>query len=79
MNEVPFLPAASAEFLVAVRTYASERQLLAADYIAEVERVTRRIRTFPDHGSPYLAGTRRVLCSTVSRSASCTRGHRTIS
>ena len=61
MREVPFLPAARAEFLDALGRYASERQSLAADFLTEVERATQRIGTFPDHGSPYLGGTRRVL------------------
>jgi len=31
------------------------------DFIAEVERVVERLSDFPEHGKPYLAGTRRML------------------
>jgi plasmid stabilization system protein ParE len=61
VREVPFLPAARAEFFDALARYTSENPTLGADFLAEVERATQRISTFPDHGSPYLGGTRRVL------------------
>lgn len=34
---------------------------LGGAFDAEVQAAFRRIVTFPEHGSPYLAGTRRVL------------------
>ncbi|HEX8245374.1 MAG TPA: type II toxin-antitoxin system RelE/ParE family toxin [Longimicrobium sp.] len=61
MNEVPFLPAAESEFLCAVAVYEAERPGLGADFVAEVEHAARRIISFPQHGSPYLAGTRRIV------------------
>ena len=61
MREVPFLPAAEDEFLEAVAWYEADRAGLGAEFLAEVERATRRIVSFPEHGSPYLAGTRRIV------------------
>ena len=61
MNAVPFLPSAEEEFLQAVDRYEAEVPGLGADLIAEVERAADLIRRFPEHGSLYLAGTRRVI------------------
>ena len=61
MIAVEFLPAAHKEFLTAADRYDSEAPGLGADFIDEVERALDRIASFPEHGSPYLAGTRRVL------------------
>jgi plasmid stabilization system protein ParE len=61
VSQVPFHPAAEEEFLEAVAAYEAERPGLGAEFLAEVERATRRIISFPAHGSPYLAGTRRIV------------------
>lgn len=61
MTHIPFLPTAEAEFLHAVAGYEDVRAGLGAEFVAEVERATRRIALFPRHGSPYLAGTRRIV------------------
>jgi heme oxygenase len=61
VRDVPFLPAARTEFLQALDSYAAEDSTLAADFLTEVERASQRISTFPEHGSPYLSGTRRVI------------------
>jgi plasmid stabilization system protein ParE len=61
LTELPFLPAAEAEFLQAVDHYEGELPGLGADLILEIEAASRRIVSFPQHGRPYLAGTRRVL------------------
>lgn len=61
MSDIPFLPAAEAEFLEAVAVYEAARPGLGGEFLAEVERAARRIAFFPLHGSPYLAGTRRIV------------------
>ena len=61
MNAVSFLPAAQDEFLQAVRHYDAEVPGLGARFAGEVERAIERIVAFPEHGSPYLADTRRVM------------------
>lgn len=61
MSQVPFLPAAEEEFLEAVAAYEAARPGVGGEFLAEVERAARRIISFPDHGSPYLAGTRRIV------------------
>jgi toxin ParE1/3/4 len=58
---VPFLPEARAEFLAVVEQYAAVSLELAEDFVAEVENALARISAFPDHGSPYHGGTRRVV------------------
>jgi toxin ParE1/3/4 len=58
---VPFLPEARAEFLSVVEQYAAVSLELAEDFVAEVENALARISAFPDHGSPYHGGTRRVV------------------
>ena len=61
MTHIPFLPTAEEEFLRQVASYEGERPGLGADFLEEVNRATRRIASFPRHGSPYLAGTRRIV------------------
>jgi plasmid stabilization system protein ParE len=61
VNEVQFLPAARAEFLEIAAEYAEAAPTLATDFLAAVERATQRIGTFPNRGSPHLAGTRHVV------------------
>lgn len=61
MTDVPFLPAAQAELLRIIEQYDAEDPGLVADFLDEAEHATQRIAAFPEHGSPYLRGTRRVL------------------
>jgi plasmid stabilization system protein ParE len=61
VTHIPFLPTAEAEFLQAVAGYEDARAGLGAEFVGEVERATRRIALFPQHGSPYLGGTRRIV------------------
>lgn len=61
MKAVPFLPAARAEYLAAIEFYTGASVDLAEDFVEEVERGLERIASFPGHGSPYHAGTRRVV------------------
>lgn len=61
MSRVPFHPTAFEEFAAVAAQYHAVAPALGAEFVAEVERATARIATFPEHGSPYLAGTRRVL------------------
>ena len=61
MRDIPFLPAAEAEFLEELDRYAAENPELAADFLAEVEAAAQRAALFPEHGSPFLAGTRRIV------------------
>ena len=61
MTAISFLPAAREEFLQTVDHYDAEAPGLGAEFAAEVERAAERIAAFPEHGAPYLAGTRRVI------------------
>jgi plasmid stabilization system protein ParE len=61
VSAVPILPAARQEFLVAAGRYDAQAPGLGEEFIAEVEHATARIAAFPEHGSPYRAGTRRVV------------------
>lgn len=61
MKGAPLLPAARREFLEEVERYEAEVAGLGAEFIVEVERAAERIAVLPRHGSPYLAGTRRVV------------------
>jgi len=61
VRPVPFLPAAREEFIAAANHYDSEAPGLGDEFITEVERAVARIATFPEHGSPYLERTRRVV------------------
>jgi toxin ParE1/3/4 len=58
---VRFLPAARAELRWAVERYNAETPGVGAALAAEVERAAQRIVEFPQLGSPYLVGTRRVI------------------
>jgi toxin ParE1/3/4 len=59
--DVPFLPAARQEVLSVTDHYEAVSPGLGEEFIAELERAVARIAAFPDHGSPYFAGTRRVV------------------
>jgi toxin ParE1/3/4 len=61
VKPVPFLPAAREEFLAAAHHYDTAAPGLGHDFIAAVERAVARIAAFPEHGSPHLMGTRRVV------------------
>lgn len=61
MKPVPFLPAAREEFLAAAHHYDTAAPGLGDDFIAAVERAVARIAALPEHGSPHLMGTRRVV------------------
>lgn len=61
MAEVLFLPAARDEFFAAAERYEAVSPGLGEAFVAEVERAVSRIATFPDHGSPYVAGSRRIV------------------
>lgn len=61
MIRVTFLPAAEEELLDAVAVYSGESVDLAADFLRDVEHALDRISLFPEHGSPHLAGARRVV------------------
>ncbi|CAN5905857.1 MAG: type II toxin-antitoxin system RelE/ParE family toxin [Ornithinimicrobium sp.] len=61
MIEIPFLPEAEEEFLEWVDRYEGEVRGLGGEFIEEVERALERIATFPEHGSPHLVNTRRVV------------------
>lgn len=61
MTLAPFLAAAREEFLVAAERYEAELPGLGEEFIRDVERALERIATFPEHGSPHLAGTRRTV------------------
>jgi plasmid stabilization system protein ParE len=58
---VRFHPAARAELRRAVERYNSEAPGIGAALATEVERAVQRIGEFPQLGSPYLVGTRRVI------------------
>jgi plasmid stabilization system protein ParE len=58
---VRFLPAAEAEFLEFIAQYEGERAGLGRAFLAETERILERIATFPEHGSPFVAGTRHIV------------------
>ena len=61
MSQIPFLPAAEEEFLRAVDRYTAEAPALGAEFVVEVQRAVECIAAFPEHGSPSIAGTRRVI------------------
>ncbi|MBI4840032.1 MAG: type II toxin-antitoxin system RelE/ParE family toxin [candidate division NC10 bacterium] len=61
MKPVPFLPAAREEFLAAAHHYGTAASGLGHDFIAAVEQAVARIAAFPEHGSPHLMSTRRVV------------------
>jgi plasmid stabilization system protein ParE len=59
--EIPFLSAAREEFLAAAAYYEAASPGLGAEFIDDVESAVNRLATFPDHGSLYVAGTRRLV------------------
>ena len=61
MNPVPFLPAAREEFFAAAKHYEAVAPGLGHDFIKAVEKAVARLAAFPEHGSPYLLGTRRIV------------------
>ena len=61
MKPAPFLPAAREEFLAAASHYDAAAPGLGHDFITAVERAVARIAAFPEHGSPHLMGTRRIV------------------
>lgn len=61
MSEPAFLPSAREEFLAAADYYEAASPGLGAEFIEDVERAMKRLATFPKHGSPYVAETRRVV------------------
>jgi toxin ParE1/3/4 len=61
VSAAPLLPAAREEFLDAADHYDAQAPGLGEEFIAEVEHAAERIAAFPEHGSSYLAGTRRVV------------------
>lgn len=61
MTDVPFDSAAREEFFDAVDYYRAESAQLAIEFIAAVDYASELIASFPELGTPYLAGTRRML------------------
>ena len=61
MVEIPFVSAAREEFLAAADDYDAASAGLGEEFIAEVEKAVARIASFPDHGSAYYSGTRRIV------------------
>ena len=60
---VLYLEPARREYWDAVEFYESQAVGLGADFIAEVERTEQHLLAHPHRGSPYRAGTRRMLVS----------------
>lgn len=61
MKPLRYLTPAREEFLEAVGHYELQSPGLGLDLIEEIERAIVRLAAFPDHGSPHLAGTRRLV------------------
>lgn len=61
MTRIPFDSEAEAEFLDALGQYAAVGKEMGASFLEEFEGILQRIATFPKHGSPHKAGTRRVV------------------
>ena len=61
MSEPAFLQSAREEFLAAAEYYEAASPGLGAEFIEDVERAVTRLTTFPEHGSPYVADTRRIV------------------
>jgi plasmid stabilization system protein ParE len=61
LKKLPFLPEAEEELLKAVDWYESEVPGLGGEFLAEVVKALERIAIFPEHGSPHLENTRRVV------------------
>lgn len=60
-RRIEFLAAARRELRRAIGRYDAEEPGLGDEFLAEVDRSVHRASERPDAGSPYLAGTRRVL------------------
>ena len=52
---------AQAELRYAAEDYESKHHLLGREFVATVERALARLSAFPDSGTPYIAGTRRLV------------------
>ena len=61
MNDPAFLAAAREELLAAAEYYEAASPGLGAEFVEDVERAVARLSTFPQHGSPYVSGTRRIM------------------
>ena len=61
MNDPAFLAAAREELLAAAGYYEAASPGLGAEFVEDVERAVARLSTFPQHGSPYVSGTRRIM------------------
>lgn len=71
MKPVAFLPAAREEFPAAAHHYEAAAPGLGHDFIAAVEGAVARIAAFPEHGSPHLMGTRRLVLRRFPFSVVC--------
>ena len=60
-RRVRFLGAARAELREAVEFYDGRVSGLGDDFAAEIQRAVQQVGQHPNHGSPYLTGSRRVL------------------
>ena len=60
-SRIQFLGAARRDLRRAVSHYDAESPGLGDELINEVDHCVEQISHFPDSGSPYLAGTRRIL------------------
>ncbi|HEX7243152.1 MAG TPA: type II toxin-antitoxin system RelE/ParE family toxin [Longimicrobiaceae bacterium] len=61
MRTVPLLSAVEGELARAAEHYEDEAPHLGEEFLQEFERALERIATFPTHGTPYIAGPRRVV------------------
>ena len=61
MSDLPFLPEAEIEFLEAIDYYEAASIGLGEEFVIDVENAVARITSFPKHGSPSPAGTRRIV------------------
>ena len=61
MTVVSFIDSAEEEYLAEVGRYAEISAVLSRDLVDEVASALHRIAAFPEHGSPYFAGTRRII------------------
>lgn len=52
---------AQAELRYAAEDYESKHHLLGREFVATIERGLERLSAFPDSGTPYVAGTRRLI------------------
>jgi len=60
-TQVRFLDAALTDVSDAERYYSSQSPALGVEFIDAIEHAISRVRTFPDSGAGYLAGTRRIV------------------